>query len=452
MLTKSKFSYDAQISNKICLILGIGGVSMSSIALLLQDMGYTVQGYDRSHGQYTDLVEKCGIPVVYGDDIPALDNVGLIVYTAAIKPNHPILMLAEKKGVPSVVRAKFLGELMLCYKNRVGICGTHGKSTTSGMISQILLMANTDPTVMIGADLPLINSGLNIGSEEMFVFEACEYQDSFLSFFPTISVVLNVELDHTDYFLSLDQMKASYSKFIEASEYSVVSMDSENAVDCVRGYKGKLTYFSTRDENADLYAKNIIQKRGKAEFDAYYKGEFFHHFALNVPGVFQVSNTLAAIGVSILLGIDREDISNALLTFGGVGRRFQFRKSLNGADIYDDYAHHPDEIKATLSAAKEMTDGRVIAVYQPHTYTRTNDFFKEFTLSFDHCDEVIFADIYAAREKNTCGISSKNLADATKNGKYLGGFDEISKYVRDTVKKDDLVIIMGAGDIINLEI
>ena len=401
MLIKNKFLYDAQISNKACLILGIGGVSMSSIALLLQDMGYSVQGYDRSHGQYTDLVERHGIPVVYGEEIPPLDNVGLIVYTSAIKQSHPILMLAEKKNIPSVVRAKFLGALMLCYKNRVGVCGTHGKSTTSGMISQILLMAKADPTIMIGADLPLINSGLNIGKEDLFVFEACEYQDSFLSFYPTISVVLNVELDHTDYFLSLDQMKSSYTKFMQMSKYSVVSMDSPNALECARLYKGTLIYYSIRDESADLYARNIVLNRGKAEFDAYYKGEFFHHFSLNVPGVFQVSNALAAIGVAILLEIEKEDIAKALLLFGGVGRRFQFRKTLNGADIYDDYAHHPDEIKATLSAAREMTDGRVIAVYQPHTYTRTNDFFADFTLSFGDSDEVIFADIYAAREKNT---------------------------------------------------
>lgn len=452
MLTKSKFYYNNQISDKFCLILGIGGVSMSSIALLLLDMGYRVTGYDERRGPYTDLVEKQGIEVVYGEEIPALDNVGLVVYTAAIKEDNPIIVLAKKKNIPCVVRAPFLGELMKCYGKRIGVCGTHGKSTTSGMISQIFMSADADPTVVIGADLPSIGSGLKIGGKESFVFEACEYKDSFLSFFPTISVVLNVELDHTDYFVSLDHMKESYTKFMKISDLSVVCLDNKNAVDCAHKYGGETFFYSVNDKSADAYADNIVVNRGFAEFDAFIKGTLFAHIKLKVPGAFQVSNALAALSAAYLSGISPDGIRKGLEEFRGVGRRFQYRGECNGAVIYDDYAHHPDEIRATLATAKSMERSRVLVVYQPHTYTRTHDLFDAFTKAFDDCDEVVFADIYAAREKNECGISSKNLADAIAHGKYVGDFDDIVAYLKGVLKKDDLLIIMGAGDIINLKI
>lgn len=452
MLTKSKFFYSDLILNKTCLILGIGGVSMSSIALVLLDMGYKVSGYDANHGPYTRLVENAGIDVVYGDAVPSLENVGLIVYTAAIKKDNPILMLANKMNIPSVVRADFLGELMKCYEKRIGISGTHGKSTTSGMIAQIMLSADADPTIMIGADLPSLNSGLKIGGKDNFIFEACEYKDSFLSFAPTLSVVLNVELDHTDYFLSLDQMKDSYTKFMNISGLALVCLDNANAVDSAKKFGGKAYYYSTSNKTADFYADNVVTTRGFAEFDAYVGGEFLAHIKLGVPGAFQVSNALAAIGAAYLSGVDAEGIKKGLEAFRGVGRRFQFRGEYNGAEIYDDYAHHPDEIRATLATARSMERKRVLVIYQPHTYTRTNDLFDAFTKSFGDCDEVIFADIYAAREKNLCGISSKNLADATPNGVYVGGFDEIADYVRGKLEKNDLLIVMGAGDIINIKI
>jgi len=389
---------------------------------------------------------------VYGDTVPALDGIGLVVYTAAIKEDNPIIVLAKKKNIPCVVRAPFLGELMKCYSTRIGISGTHGKSTTSGMISEIFLSANVNPTVMVGADLPSIGSGLKIGGKEYFVFEACEYKDSFLSFSPTLSIVLNVELDHTDYFLSLDQMKESYTNFMNISDTAIVCADNENAVSASKKHKGKTYYYSVKDKNADFYGENIKVVRGFAEFDAYVKGEFFSHFKLRVPGAFQVSNALAAIGAAYLGGLSAEEIKTGLEGFRGVGRRFQYRGELNGAVIYDDYAHHPDEIRATLATAKSMEMGRVIVVYQPHTYTRTHDLFDGFISSFKDCDLVIFADIYAAREKNLCGISSKNLADATENGIYVGDFDCISDYLKKNLQKDDLLIIMGAGDIINLKV
>lgn len=452
MLTNSKFCYNNLILDKNCLILGIGGVSMSSIALLLIDMGYKVTGYDERPGQYTKMVEEHGIPVVYGEEIPSLEGVGLIVYTAAIKEDHPILALAKEKNVPFVVRAPFLGELMKCYGKRIGVSGTHGKSTTSGMISEIFMRADTDPTVVIGADLPSIGSGLKIGSKDSFIFEACEYKDSFLSFAPTLSVVLNVELDHTDYFLSLDQMKDSYSKFMEISGLAVVCGDNENAVSSAKSYGGRAFYYSVKNTNADFYADNVKVIRGFAEFDAYADGKLITSVRLRVPGAFQVSNAMAAISAAYLSGISAEDIKKGLESFRGVGRRFQYRGELNGAEIYDDYAHHPDEIRATLATAKAMERGRVLVVYQPHTYSRTHDLFDSFATSFKDCDEVIFADIYAAREKNEYGISSKDLADAVENGVYVGDFEAIADYVRNKLREDDLLIIMGAGDIINIKL
>ena len=425
---------------------------MSSIALLLLDMGYKVAGYDEKHGPYTDLVEQHGISVVYGNEMPSLDNVGLIVHTAAIKEDNPIIALAKEKGIPYVVRAPFLGELMKCYGKRIGVSGTHGKSTTSGMISEIFMSADTDPTIVIGADLPSIGSGLKIGGKEAFVFEACEYVDSFLSFAPTLSVVLNVELDHTDYFLSLDQMKDSYSKFMKISGLAVVCADNENAVSAAKNYGGEVFYYSVKNNNADFFAHNVKVVKGFAKFDAYAHGQYLASIKLRVPGAFQVSNAMAAIAAAYLSGISAENIKNGLEKFRGVGRRFQYRGEYNGAEIFDDYAHHPDEIRATLATARSMERGRVLVVYQPHTYSRTHDLFDSFATAFKDCDEVVFADIYAAREKNKYGISSKDLADAVENGVYVGDFEAIAEYLRGKLQKDDLLIIMGAGDIINLKV
>lgn len=290
MLTKCKFLYNNYINNKICVILGIGGVSMSSIALMLKSMGYSVKGYDAKVGPYTYLVEKAGIDVCYGDEMPSLENVGAVVYTAAIKEDFPLLVKARNEGILTVVRAPFLGELMKCYENRIGISGTHGKSTTSGMISEIFLAAGLDPTIMIGADLPSIGGGLRVGQGDTIIFEACEYKDSFLSFAPTASVVLNVELDHTDYFKSLDQMKDSYSKFMNISQSAVVCADNENALSAAAKMKGNVIPYSTSG-NGTVNAENVTLVRGFAEFDVTADGEFFSHIKLSVPGKFQVSNS-----------------------------------------------------------------------------------------------------------------------------------------------------------------
>ena len=428
---------------------------MSSIALLLQRMGYNVSGYDANEGAFTQLVEENGIPVVYREDDIDTGNVCCAVYTSAIKEDSTLITGLRAKGIECIVRAEFLGELMKEYEARIGVSGTHGKSTVSGMISAIFIEALRDPTIMIGAGLEGISGGFRAGSINDYIFEACEFRDSFLSFSPTISVVLNVELDHTDYFKSLEQMKSSFTKFMNISASnggaSVVNYDNENARECAERSDSNVIYFSTQNKQCDIYADNVEYTRGKPSFDVFIKGQFFSHITLDVIGEFQISNALAAIGASYISRIDADSIKKALAGYHGVSRRFQFRKTLGGAEIRDDYAHHPDEIRATLSAVEKAGYRKIYVVYQPHTYTRTHDLFDEFSKAFDKCDEVVFADIYAAREKNVFGISSKELADATPNGKYVGGFDEISEYYKNKLESGDLLIIMGAGDIINLK-
>jgi len=429
---------------------------MSSIALMLQKLGYTVTGYDSTHGAFTDLVEGHGIPVVYSEENIDTENLACAVYTSAIKEDSTLLTGLRKRGIDCIVRAEFLGELMKRFENRIGISGTHGKSTVSGMISSIFMEADSDPTVMIGAGLCGLEGGFRAGGEKNYIFEACEYRDSFLSFSPTVSLVLNVELDHTDYFKSLEQMKKSFTSFMNIAAdnggVSIVNFDNKNAVECADASRSRVFYFSASDKSADLYADSITFNKGRASFDVYARGEYLVSITLSVLGEFQVSNALAAISTAFLSGISAEVIKSALLKYTGVARRFEFRKLYNGAEIRDDYAHHPDEIRATLNAVRNAGYRNVYVVYQPHTYTRTHDLFDDFVKAFDGCDEVVFADIYAAREKNLFGITSRDLAEATPNGKHLGGFDEISDYYKSKLQKDDLLIIMGAGDIIKLEI
>ncbi len=456
MLTESKFIRFFEKKCKKILVLGVGGVSMSSIALLLQRNGCEVTGYDSAHGQFTKIVEEAGIPIAYTEEEVDTDGVDIAVYTAAISEASTLIKGLRAKGIECIVRAEFLGELMKVYESRIGVAGTHGKSTVSGMISSVFIEADRDPTVMIGAGLSGITGGFRAGANRDYVFEACEYRDSFLSFSPTVSVILNVELDHTDYFKSLEQMKESFVKFMNISAdnggTAVVNFDSANARDCAEKCKGQVVSFSTLDKSCDFFADNITYIKGKPSFDVLYKGEYLARVNLSVYGEFQVSNALASIAASYICGVDLDATVKALSEYTGVTRRFQLRGYYNGAEIRDDYAHHPDEIRATLKAVENAGYRKVYVVYQPHTYTRTHDLFEGFKASFDKCDEVVFADIYAAREKNLFGISSRDLADALPHGKYLGDFNAISDYYREKLREGDLLIIMGAGDIINLEI
>ncbi len=452
MLLNCKFSLESIDKSKTVLFAGIGGISMSALAQMLLRDGYIVSGYDMKHTQLTEKMELMGIEIAYEFEDIVFDNVGLVVYTKAINEEHFVLRKAKERSIPAIDRPVLLGAIMQNDRRRIGIAGTHGKSTSTGMLSQIFLSDPTlDPTIMIGAQLPALGDSYRVGRGGDFIFEACEYKDAFLEFCPNIAAVLNVELDHTDYFADIEDMIQSFSQYIAKcgkNGVAIVNGDSANAIKAALMAKdkvGKILYFSA-EKNADIYAQNIVMNTGYAEFDAYVAGEMYAHIKLGIPGKFNISNALAVIGAAYVCGIPREAVEKGIADFKGVNRRFERRCVVNGAVIIDDYAHHPDEIRATVTTACAIAK-RVIAVFQPHTYTRTRDLFDKITRSFEGCQEVIFADIYSAREADIYGVNSKMLADATPNAKYLGGFDEISHYLRSIAREGDIILIMGAGDI-----
>lgn len=434
---------------------GIGGISMSALAMILKNKGFAVCGYDRTATELTRLLEKNGIQIFYETKESNLNGVSCAVYSAAFKPDHPEIQQIISKGIPLYKRAQLLGAIAQLYPNSIGIAGTHGKSTTSGMLSYIFMQSQKfDPTVLVGAVLPNINATFKLGTDSNFLFEACEYQDAFLSFFPRISVVLNVKLDHTDYFPNFECLVHSFKGFINNTQengYSVINMDCEGAVKAAKGHTGNLITFSALgNSKSDFYAKNIVMNKGFATFDVFKKGCFLMTVALSVPGLHNVSNALAAIVCCDICGIDKGTIAEGIKNFKGVCRRFEYKGKFMGADVFDDYAHHPDEIKATLSTATGMGYKRVICVFQPHTFSRLHDLFSDFASSFSDCDISIFTDVYSARENNIFGTSSQQLAEKVPNGVYLDSFIKIKEYLRGFLRTGDLLVFMGAGNITEL--
>lgn len=428
---------------------------MSAIAMILAGKGFQIIGYDRILGDVTDKLQKNGINVSCEFNISDTEDCDGIIYSAAFGSDHPIMQEALKANKPMYSRADILGALAKLYENSVAIAGTHGKSTTSGMLGHILLNAvGCDPTIVVGAVMRDVGSTYRIGKDENFVFEACEYKDSFLSFFPKIAVVLNISLDHTDYFSGIEHMRNSFTQYMNnggKDGYAVYNFDCENSVISAKGHIGNnITFSSNGNENADFYAKNVVLNGGYATFDCYKNNEFYISVKLSAPGEHNVSNALAAIAVCDLLSISKEDIVKGLFSYAGVGRRFEYKGSFCGAEVYDDYAHHPDEIKVTLSAAKAISRGRVITVFQPHNYSRLKDLFEEFTTAFDDTDKLILCPLYAARE--ACGneVSSELLAQRINGALYFETFDQIKDYLQSELKSGDLLLIMGAGDIAKL--
>ena len=441
--------------------IGIGGISMSSLAHIALEHGCRVGGYDRTPSSLTKALEASGAEIFYEISPDHLDTYDVIVYTAAIKPDHPELARAlacDGDGSKfCVYRADFLGWLMSAYENRIGVSGMHGKSTTTSMIAQIFLTAERDPTIVSGAELDAIGGAYRVGSHRDFIMEACEYQDSFLSFTPNIAVVLNIDLDHLDYFSGLEQILSSFSKYlaIASDGYAVLNADSDNVLTAADGYRGKKITFAL-DRDADYTAENLTFDHGRASFSLLRRGEKLADIKLKVAGRHCVSDALAAAAVADLCGIPAEKIAEGLAAFTGAKRRMEFRGRVKGLSsgaedvpLYDDYAHHPTEIKATLSAASELGYERVFAVFQPHTYSRTAELFDEFACAFRSV-HAVFADIYAAREINTFGVSSEKLAKAA-GGLYFDSFEKIADYLKSELRTGDLLLIMGAGDIIGID-
>ena len=429
--------------------IGIGGVSMSSLAEISHKAGYKTAGSDRTPSDITAALEADGITVYKGHDAANCIGYTVFVYNAAIHEDNPEYRYAEDNGFYLIRRADYLGYAATFYKVSIGVAGTHGKSTSTAMLGEALTSAGLDPAVLNGAVMPKYGSPYKRGKKDCICFEACEYTDSFLSFFPTVAVVLNAEFDHADYFKTRERYVQSFHKYICQSPSAVVNIDSDGAKKAAEGYSGRLLTCAVK-QPADVTAENVVMKDSFAEFDVIYKGSVYMHLSLSVGGMHNVYNALCCAAVCIMIGADPEKAAEGISSFTGVARRFEHKLTYNGADIFDDYAHHPDEIKATLSVARKRVKGRLYVAFQPHTYSRTRDFYGDFVKSFTDCDEVIFCDIYAARETDTLGMSAQKLAADVQNGSYKGGFDEVAAYLKSVLKEGDGAVIMGAGDIVKI--
>lgn len=424
-------------------LVGIGGVSMRPLGLVLKDMGMLVTGSDMSASLSTDELIAKGIEVHIGHAEENIDGADCVIRTAAAHNDNPEIAAARSKGIPVFERAQAWGIIMQAYKNAVCISGTHGKTTTTSMLTHILMAANIDPTVMIGGYLPLLRAGHRVGSGDTIVLESCEYCDSFLNFYPTLAVILNVEADHLDYFKDLADVQKSFRQFAQlATDKVLANGDDAHVVQALQGLE--YVSFGLKPTNR-VHAENICPDW--RHLDVVCDGEFYCHLDLNVLGRHNALNALAAAGAAWILGVPAHAVQAGLATFSGAERRMQFKGKYNGADIYDDYAHHPDEVAATVEAIRTMDYKRIVLAFQPHTYTRTKALFSDFVRELKKADHVVLAEIYAARERNTIGISSKDLSDKIPGSVYCETLPEVTDYLKKIAMPGDVILTVGAGDI-----
>ncbi len=440
--------------------IGIGGISMSGLAEILLDEGFTVSGSDAHETELTDRLAAKGARVYYGQraaNIEKEPGIGAVVYTAAIHEDNPEFIAAREKGLPMLSRAEFLGEMMRNYKQSVAISGTHGKTTTTSMVAEMLLAGNMDPTVSVGGILKGIGGNIRVGSPNLFVTEACEYTNSFLSFYPTMEVVLNIEEDHLDFFKDLSDIRHSFRLFAQKLPRDgvlVINSGIENLTEITKGLDCRIVTFGAAADS-DYTAQNITYDEfARPSYDLIVQGEIVNRISLGVTGEHNVYNSLAAIAVVMELGVGFDAIMAGLKNFTGTDRRFEKKGEIGGVTIIDDYAHHPQEIKATLAAAKNYPHRKLWCVFQPHTYTRTKAFLDQFAETLAAADEVILADIYAARETDTLGVSSADIARKIQElgtpAHFIPSFDEIETFILENCMNGDLLITMGAGDIVKV--
>lgn len=438
--------------NKKIHMIGIGGISMSGIAMILKSFNASVTGYDATKTPLTENLEKSGINVTYETNLKNVKDADIIIYTAAIHEDNEELKYARKENKCIYERSTALGLLMKEYENVLCISGTHGKSTTTGMVSTIFMKAGLNPTIMIGAMLPIINSNNHIGSKKYFIAESCEYVDSFLEFYPTSEIVLDIDDDHLDYFKNIEGIISSFKKFTSKLNNNgnlIINNDDENTVLMAKD-ENKITYGI--NNNSNYMAKNIsYNENGHASYDLFINGNYIDKIKLSVSGIHNVYNSLAAIAMCKLYDISLEYIKDGLLAYTGVGRRFELIGKYNDALVYDDYAHHPSEIKTTLDSVKKVNHNKDFAIFQSHTYSRTIEHLNEFADVLSKFDNIIIAPIYPAREQNIWGVKEEMLVDLIKeknpNVIYLDSFDKIKDYIKSTIKPNDLVITIGAGPI-----
>ena len=425
-------------------LVGIGGVSMRPLGLVLKGMGMEVTGSDMSASAGTQELENQGIPVAIGHRAQNIEGAECIIRTAAAHNDNPEIAAARAAGIPVFERAQAWGEIMKSYKNAVCISGTHGKTTTTSMMTHILMEADLDPTVMIGGYLPLLHASHRVGAGDTILLESCEYCDSFLNFFPTLAVILNVEADHLDYFKDLADVQKSFHNFASMATFGVIANgDDAHTVEAMEGID--YVSFGLKESNR-IHAANMCPDW--KHFDVICDGEFYCHLDMGVLGKHNALTALAAAAAAWMMGIPGEAVSHGLESFHGAGRRMEFKGTYNGADIYDDYAHHPDEVCATIDSIRDsMPDRRMVLAFQPHTYSRTKALFDDFVCQLKKPDVVILAEIYAARERNTIGISSAHLAEQIPGAVFCETLPEVTAYLKENIRPGDLVITMGAGDI-----
>lgn len=435
--------------------IGIGGISMSGLAEILASRGHQVSGTDVKETAVTKHLQSLGIHINFGHRAENItDDITLVVYTAAIHDDNPELRAAHEKGIRIMDRAHLLGQIMDEYHDSVAVSGTHGKTTTTSMVSEILLAAEKDPTITVGGILPTIGSNLRIGNSPYFVAEACEYFDSFLQFNPFIAIILNVESDHLDYFKTLENIRRSFHAFAQRvpdKGLLVISEKIDHVEELTDGLTCHVETFGL-GEKANWRAENIVHEAdGRNSFDIYHNSAFFTTIHLHIPGEHNITNALAAIAASAFLGAAPEDCVKGLHHYTGTERRFQLKGKKDGITVIDDYAHHPTEIKAALAAAQNVQHNTTWCVFQPHTFSRTRFLFDEFGEAFGDADEIIIADIFAARETDDGTVSAAQLADRIaqtgKSARYVGDFAAIEAYLREHCKSGDLLMTVGAGDV-----
>ena len=436
-------------SGRRCHLVGIGGVSMSPLAEILYGMGVSVSGSDINDGPIIRRLRSIGIDVAIGHSAENVSGAGYIIRTAAAREDNIEIMSAREQGIPVFERALAWGYIMRRYKHAICVAGAHGKTTTTSMITHILLAAGTDPTIMIGGNLPLLGSGYRVGKGDVIALESCEYYNSYHFFSPTVAIILNIDADHLDFFRDIGDLKSSFQKFaslVPQSGHIVCNCDDENTMESLAPLGRELFTFGL-GENARVRGVNIRSAGRNPSMDVLYDGNPFCRIVLQIPGVHNLKNALAAVAAAIAIGIHADAIMEGLNSYMGVGRRFEYKGSINGADVYDDYAHHPSELRATLDAMASLDYNRTILAFQPHTYSRTRALFSDFVTELSRPDFTFLAQIYAAREKNDIGITSDVLADAIPGARCYETFPEIAGEIAAIAQEGDIILTAGAGDI-----
>ena len=444
---------DLKIQDYICPgkrahLVGVGGVSMSPLAQVLHGAGVVVTGSDMHESAEVAHLRALGLPVTIGHLPQSVAGADCVIRTAAVHDDNPEIAAARAAGIPVFERAQAWGALMRHYENALCVAGTHGKTTTTSMCAHIFLAAQRDPSIMIGGVLPALGAGHRVGHGDTIILESCEYCNSFLSFFPTVAVILNVDADHLDFFKDLEDVKHSFRRFAELvpeTGFVVADRDDANTMDALAGLDRSTITFGLED--GDVHAADLTWHGGFADFDAMVNGQCYAHVSLSVPGVHNVRNALAACAAAHCLGIPAAAVEEGLRAFHGAGRRFEKKGEFHGAMVYDDYAHHPHELQALLTTAKGLGYQRIICAFQPHTYSRTHELFHDFVEVLKLPDITLLAEIYAARETNTLGISSNDLAREIPGSIYCPTLADVTEQLRRLAQPGDLILTVGAGDI-----